>query len=242
MLTNDDSRPSWPRMSLATRASWGATKKRRCATSKRTGRNPSSHHQARRRCHKHGRRWRRGAVPKRRARGQCAVAIQKIMSERNFDVPAERRMLLRIGINLGDIIHDGTRTYGDGMDAAAPGSSRSPNPAASAFRPRYGRRSSASLACLCAMKSQQVSGQDTTSRPLTLEIRQSGNALEFEYSVPSNSSNELPCASWRARMDRRAMSKMPKGRKSAPRSCCASTLRNTRSSSKGRTGPRHPAK
>ena len=50
---------------------------------------------------------------------ECAVAIQKIMSERNFDVPAERRMLLRIGINLGDIIHDGTRTYGDGINVAA---------------------------------------------------------------------------------------------------------------------------
>ena len=50
---------------------------------------------------------------------ECAVAIQKIMSERNFDVPDERRMLLRIGVNLGDIIHDGTRTYGDGINVAA---------------------------------------------------------------------------------------------------------------------------
>jgi adenylate cyclase len=50
---------------------------------------------------------------------ECAVAIQKIMAERNFDVSADRRMLLRIGINLGDIIHDGTRTYGDGINVAA---------------------------------------------------------------------------------------------------------------------------
>ena len=50
---------------------------------------------------------------------ECAVAIQKIMAERNFDVPAERRMLLRIGVNLGDILHDGTRTYGDGINVAA---------------------------------------------------------------------------------------------------------------------------
>jgi adenylate cyclase len=50
---------------------------------------------------------------------ECAVAIQKIMAERNFDVPPERRMLLRIGVNLGDIIHDGTRTYGDGINVAA---------------------------------------------------------------------------------------------------------------------------
>jgi adenylate cyclase len=50
---------------------------------------------------------------------ECAVAIQKIMGERNFDVLADRRMLLRIGVNLGDIIHDGTRTYGDGINVAA---------------------------------------------------------------------------------------------------------------------------
>jgi adenylate cyclase len=50
---------------------------------------------------------------------ECAVAIQKIMAERNFDIPTERRMLLRIGVNLGDIIHDGTRTYGDGINVAA---------------------------------------------------------------------------------------------------------------------------
>jgi adenylate cyclase len=50
---------------------------------------------------------------------ECAVAIQKIMVERNFDVPADRRMLLRIGVNLGDIIHDGKRIYGDGINVAA---------------------------------------------------------------------------------------------------------------------------
>jgi class 3 adenylate cyclase/TolB-like protein len=50
---------------------------------------------------------------------ECAVAIQKIMAERNFDVPGDHRMLFRIGVNLGDIIHDGTRTYGDGINVAA---------------------------------------------------------------------------------------------------------------------------
>ena len=50
---------------------------------------------------------------------ECAVAIQKAMAERNAGVPADRRMLLRIGVNLGDIIHDGTRTYGDGVNVAA---------------------------------------------------------------------------------------------------------------------------
>jgi len=50
---------------------------------------------------------------------ECAVAIQKIMAERNVDVPKDQRMLLRIGINLGDIIHDADKTYGDGINVAA---------------------------------------------------------------------------------------------------------------------------
>ena len=50
---------------------------------------------------------------------ECAVAIQKVMGERNVDVPKERQMLLRIGVNLGDIIHDADKTYGDGINVAA---------------------------------------------------------------------------------------------------------------------------
>jgi len=50
---------------------------------------------------------------------ECAVAMQKIMGERNVDVPRERQMLLRIGVNLGDIIHDADKTYGDGINVAA---------------------------------------------------------------------------------------------------------------------------
>ena len=41
------------------------------------------------------------------------------MAERNVDVPKERQMLFRIGINLGDIIHDADKTYGDGINVAA---------------------------------------------------------------------------------------------------------------------------
>jgi adenylate cyclase len=50
---------------------------------------------------------------------QCAVEIQTIMAARNKDVPENRRMLFRIGINLGDVIHDGIRIYGDGINVAA---------------------------------------------------------------------------------------------------------------------------
>jgi adenylate cyclase len=50
---------------------------------------------------------------------QCAVAIQTVMAARNKDEPENRRMLFRIGVNLGDVIHDNTRIYGDGINVAA---------------------------------------------------------------------------------------------------------------------------
>ena len=49
----------------------------------------------------------------------CAVAIQKAMVERNVGVEEQRRMQYRIGINLGDVIHDDVRVYGDGINIAA---------------------------------------------------------------------------------------------------------------------------
>ena len=50
---------------------------------------------------------------------ECAVEIQTVMAERNEGVPESRRMLFRIGINLGDVIHDESRIYGDGINIAA---------------------------------------------------------------------------------------------------------------------------
>jgi adenylate cyclase len=50
---------------------------------------------------------------------ECAVEIQTVMEERNRGVPESRCMLFRIGINLGDVIHDEHRIYGDGINIAA---------------------------------------------------------------------------------------------------------------------------
>ena len=50
---------------------------------------------------------------------ECAVEIQTVMAARNAGVPESRRMQFRIGINLGDVIHDETRIYGDGINVAA---------------------------------------------------------------------------------------------------------------------------
>jgi TolB-like protein/class 3 adenylate cyclase len=50
---------------------------------------------------------------------ECAVAMQAVMAQRNEGVPEERRMLLRIGINLGDILIEGDDILGDGVNVAA---------------------------------------------------------------------------------------------------------------------------
>jgi adenylate cyclase len=50
---------------------------------------------------------------------RCAVEIQRGMTERNVDIPTERRIEFRIGINVGDIIIDGGDIYGDGVNVAA---------------------------------------------------------------------------------------------------------------------------
>jgi TolB-like protein len=50
---------------------------------------------------------------------ECAVSIQRDMAERNGDIPNNKRIEFRIGINLGDIIIDGDDIYGDGVNVAA---------------------------------------------------------------------------------------------------------------------------
>ncbi|MCZ6523512.1 MAG: adenylate/guanylate cyclase domain-containing protein [Alphaproteobacteria bacterium] len=49
----------------------------------------------------------------------CAVAVQRGMVEREAEVPEERRIRYRIGINLGDIVIDDDDIYGDGVNIAA---------------------------------------------------------------------------------------------------------------------------
>src|SRR5919201_4763241 len=50
---------------------------------------------------------------------QCAVAIQRELRLRNAELPLHRRMEFRIGINLGDVLVEGERIYGDGVNIAA---------------------------------------------------------------------------------------------------------------------------
>ena len=50
---------------------------------------------------------------------RCALAVQRAMAERNAAVPEDRRIVFRIGVNLGDVIIDEDDIYGDGVNVAA---------------------------------------------------------------------------------------------------------------------------
>src|SRR6202030_3918706 len=47
---------------------------------------------------------------------RCAVEIQRGMIDRNAEIPDDKRIAFRVGINLGDIIVDGDDIYGDGVN------------------------------------------------------------------------------------------------------------------------------
>jgi adenylate cyclase len=50
---------------------------------------------------------------------ECAVALQEAMEGANAGLPENRRIVLRIGINLGDVMVEGSDLYGDGVNIAA---------------------------------------------------------------------------------------------------------------------------
>ena len=49
----------------------------------------------------------------------CAVEIQRELAERNAELSYERRMQFRIGVNVGDVVEEEDRIYGDGVNIAA---------------------------------------------------------------------------------------------------------------------------
>src|SRR5271167_2534636 len=50
---------------------------------------------------------------------ECAVLIQKLMVERNAETPEAKRIVYRIGVNLGDVLIEGDDILGDGVNIAA---------------------------------------------------------------------------------------------------------------------------
>jgi adenylate cyclase len=50
---------------------------------------------------------------------QCAIEIQRTLAKRNHDVTPDRRIELKIGIHIGDVVHRGGDVYGDGVNIAS---------------------------------------------------------------------------------------------------------------------------
>jgi adenylate cyclase len=50
---------------------------------------------------------------------RCAVEVQHAMLDRNAEIPDDKRIAFRVGINLGDVIIEGSDIYGDGVNIAA---------------------------------------------------------------------------------------------------------------------------
>ena len=50
---------------------------------------------------------------------QCAVEVQKELKEKNQELPDDKRLQFRISVNIGDVIQDGDRIFGDGVNIAA---------------------------------------------------------------------------------------------------------------------------
>jgi TolB-like protein/class 3 adenylate cyclase/Tfp pilus assembly protein PilF len=50
---------------------------------------------------------------------QCAIEIQRTLAKRNHDVTSDRRIELKIGIHIGDVVHRGGDVYGDGVNIAS---------------------------------------------------------------------------------------------------------------------------
>jgi adenylate cyclase len=65
------------------------------------------------------RRWHLGRVCEFVDAVRCAIAVQRGMARRNTEVSVEKRILFRIGINLGDVVAEGDDLLGDGVNVAA---------------------------------------------------------------------------------------------------------------------------
>src|ERR1700693_4734149 len=50
---------------------------------------------------------------------QCAIEIQRALAKRNADIAPDRRIEVKIGIHIGDVVHRGGDVYGDGVNVAS---------------------------------------------------------------------------------------------------------------------------
>ena len=70
---------------------------------------------------------------------QCAMEIQQVLRAKNELLPENRRMEFRVGINLGDVIEEDERIYGDGVNIAAQGINGNQSEEHNPFRASHGQ-------------------------------------------------------------------------------------------------------
>ncbi len=120
MSETRSSRRSSPPTSSATRDSWARTRRARrarCGNIARRRRRSFADSAA-----GSSRRWATACClefPSVVAAVECAIRMQQQMAERNAGIPEARRILYRIGVNLGDVLIDGEDILGDGVNIAA---------------------------------------------------------------------------------------------------------------------------
>jgi adenylate cyclase len=93
---------------------------------------------------------------------RCAAEVQRTMIDREAEMPEDRRIRYRIGINLGDVIVEDGDIFGDGVNMAAR-LERLPSPAASASREWSGTRSETNFPTGSKIAASTALG---TSRPV----------------------------------------------------------------------------
>jgi hypothetical protein len=92
----------------------------------------------------------------------CAIEMQRAARTINDPIPPERRLELRIGVNLGDVIVDGDNIFGDGVNIAAR-LEGPPSRAPSAYRKQFTTKSETSLISL-TVHSVVIASRTSASR------------------------------------------------------------------------------
>ncbi len=102
---------------------------------------------------------------------QCAVEIQRVLKAKNTELPENRRMEFRIGVNLGDVIEEGDHIYGDGLSENIIASlSKIPEMIVSARNPTFAYKGK-------HVKVQQIGKELGVRHVLEGSVLKSGNRL-----------------------------------------------------------------
>ena len=145
----------------------------------------------------------------------CAVAIQRGMVGRNAGVPADKRIVFRIGINVGDIIIDGDDIFGDGVNIAA--RLRNAVRAGRALHLARGERSDQGQAVARLRRSGRADGEEHLARGRRVRARREGHrGAAGQPRSPAPCETAAPDAGRSAATSRRSTSARPATACSSP--------------------------